>query len=356
MLNLGCVPVNILQNHYVERLGRAVVINVPFLLQGFFATVKPLLDPTTKSKIKFNPTMSDLVPEQQLDAEFGGDLNYQYDSKVYLPALCHFCGVKDDGTRQDVIPKNEKNSRPEEMQRRLTDQRDAADREGDMEKKEQKQRELEAVNEQQETQQPEPSSSNGTAGVAAAAGGAAAAGAAGAAIASQGKKEQQDQKRTQASKPRGGIKLFSRSRGLDKSGTPTIHHHKHVIKSLCMHKGSVEPGSEAAKRQSEVEKTRSAAGDGAEQNGHSAPPVAAAQEVEPASAQRREERVASATPQEPIQSERPHPTQVHSMSQPDQAEAIATPAKLQNRLHSGQSDDLTLAFKVKKAPEGEMLD
>ncbi len=47
---------NILQNHYVERLGRAFVVNVPWFINAFFTALTPFLDPITKDKIRFNAT------------------------------------------------------------------------------------------------------------------------------------------------------------------------------------------------------------------------------------------------------------------------------------------------------------
>lgn len=79
---------NILQTHYPERLGRALIINMPFLVVGFFKIIKPLLDPVTKEKLKFNEDMKAYVPAEQLWKEFStGELNFEYDHEVYWPAL-----------------------------------------------------------------------------------------------------------------------------------------------------------------------------------------------------------------------------------------------------------------------------
>jgi hypothetical protein len=43
---------NIVQNHYVERLGRAIVVNLPFLLNFFFKAISPFLDPVTRDKVR----------------------------------------------------------------------------------------------------------------------------------------------------------------------------------------------------------------------------------------------------------------------------------------------------------------
>lgn len=120
--------INILQNHYCERLGRAVVINVPWYLNSFFSLLKPFLDPATKDKIQFNPEMTNLVNTEQLDAEFGGEHAYFYDHRVYMPALCSYCGIKEDGTRDLKPMKDQPEARPDELQRRLTSQVDESDR------------------------------------------------------------------------------------------------------------------------------------------------------------------------------------------------------------------------------------
>lgn len=125
----------ILQNHYVERLGRAVVVNLPWVLQAFMAGkfwiletslflfleensrevrfnpfenlylisvlffslscstqyiigITPFLDPVTKDKIRFNPpVLSDLIPSEQLDSQFGGQWNYRFDFDTYWNTL-----------------------------------------------------------------------------------------------------------------------------------------------------------------------------------------------------------------------------------------------------------------------------
>lgn len=42
----------ILQQHYVERLGRAIVVNLPLLLNFFYKGISPFLDPVTKEKVR----------------------------------------------------------------------------------------------------------------------------------------------------------------------------------------------------------------------------------------------------------------------------------------------------------------
>ncbi|PSR76401.1 CRAL-TRIO domain-containing protein [Coniella lustricola] len=83
---------HILQTHYPERLGRALIINMPFLVVGFFKIIKPLLDPVTKEKLKFNEDMKAYVPAEQLWTEFSdGALHFDYDHAQYWPALNAMC-------------------------------------------------------------------------------------------------------------------------------------------------------------------------------------------------------------------------------------------------------------------------
>jgi hypothetical protein len=49
---------NILQNHYPERLGLALILNVPWLVNMFFKLIQPFIDPVTRNKMKFNPKVN----------------------------------------------------------------------------------------------------------------------------------------------------------------------------------------------------------------------------------------------------------------------------------------------------------
>ncbi|KKF94388.1 CRAL-TRIO domain-containing protein C23B6.04c [Ceratocystis platani] len=87
-LSLAKECLNMLQMHYPERLGRALIINVPWVIWGFFKLITPFIDPRTVVKLKFNEVMSQYVPEEQLWNEFeGGKLNFEYDHSVFWPAL-----------------------------------------------------------------------------------------------------------------------------------------------------------------------------------------------------------------------------------------------------------------------------
>jgi hypothetical protein len=80
---------NLLQTHYPERLGRAVVINVPFFLNAFYKLITPFIDPATRTKIRFNPKLVDegLFAADNLFTDFGGSVELVYEHEVYFPAL-----------------------------------------------------------------------------------------------------------------------------------------------------------------------------------------------------------------------------------------------------------------------------
>jgi CRAL/TRIO domain len=64
----------ILQHHYVETLSRALVVNLPTILSFFYNGIALFPDLVTREKMHLNPDLFELVPREQLDADFGGDL------------------------------------------------------------------------------------------------------------------------------------------------------------------------------------------------------------------------------------------------------------------------------------------
>ncbi|KAK4058441.1 Phosphatidylinositol transfer protein (PITP) [Microbotryomycetes sp. JL221] len=55
--------------------------------------VGPFVDPRTKEKIRFldKPDATDLIPAHQLQKQFGGDVDFQYNHEEYFPALHKLC-------------------------------------------------------------------------------------------------------------------------------------------------------------------------------------------------------------------------------------------------------------------------
>ncbi|CAO1623857.1 unnamed protein product [Jaminaea pallidilutea] len=81
----------ILQNHYVERLGVALCINVPWIFKAFWSGIQPFIDPVTKSKCKFDEGIKSEVPLSQLSKDFGGDLDPKYQHEKYWHQLVKAC-------------------------------------------------------------------------------------------------------------------------------------------------------------------------------------------------------------------------------------------------------------------------
>lgn len=93
-LTQGKQTLNILQNHYPERLGRALVTNVPFMIWGFFKLITPFIDPLTREKIRFNEDMGLHVPRTQLLKESAGEVEFEYEHAIYWKALNELCEQK----------------------------------------------------------------------------------------------------------------------------------------------------------------------------------------------------------------------------------------------------------------------
>jgi hypothetical protein len=90
----GKQTLNILQNHYPERMGRALVTNVPWYIWTFFKLITPFIDPVTREKIKFNEDSGLHVPRVQLLKESGGLVEFEYDHDTYWPALNELCELR----------------------------------------------------------------------------------------------------------------------------------------------------------------------------------------------------------------------------------------------------------------------
>lgn len=81
---------SILQEHYPERLGSALIINIPFLVNAFFKLILPFVDPITRQKVHFNPnTVKDglFTSENIMKEHWGGAADFKYEHEKYWPAL-----------------------------------------------------------------------------------------------------------------------------------------------------------------------------------------------------------------------------------------------------------------------------
>jgi hypothetical protein len=100
-ISLAREVLHILQHHYPERLGKALIINMPWIVTGFFKLITPFIDPNTREKLKFNEDMAQYVPAEQMWSEFSsGKLEFDYDHSVYWPALQKLCGERREARRQ----------------------------------------------------------------------------------------------------------------------------------------------------------------------------------------------------------------------------------------------------------------
>jgi len=92
-LSVARKVLNILQQHYVETLGRAFVVNLPMLLNFFYKGIAPFLDPVTRDKMRFNADLREFIPAGQLDAAFGGEHEYEFEPESYWTQIVEACGV-----------------------------------------------------------------------------------------------------------------------------------------------------------------------------------------------------------------------------------------------------------------------
>lgn len=86
-VSLGREVLHILQTHYPERLGKALLTNIPWLAQVFLKFISPFIDPLTREKLVFSEPFPKYVPKEQLDKDFDGDVEFEYDHETYWPIL-----------------------------------------------------------------------------------------------------------------------------------------------------------------------------------------------------------------------------------------------------------------------------
>ncbi|KAI8388459.1 CRAL-TRIO domain-containing protein [Radiomyces spectabilis] len=98
---------DILSNHYPERLGTAFLIKSPWFFFTMFKMISPLIDPVTKSKISFvhdentvkddkassdKVFLQDYIDIDTLESEFGGRYPFKFDIDTYWTQLLQKTG------------------------------------------------------------------------------------------------------------------------------------------------------------------------------------------------------------------------------------------------------------------------
>ena len=86
-LSVGREVLHILQTHYPERLGKALLTNIPFLGRAFLKLIYPFIDPLTREKLVFDAEFINFVKGEQLDKDFDGFVDFEYKQDIYFPAL-----------------------------------------------------------------------------------------------------------------------------------------------------------------------------------------------------------------------------------------------------------------------------
>lgn len=86
-ISTGKEVLNILQDHYPERLGKALLTNIPWLGWTFLKIIHPFIDPLTREKLVYQEPFPNYVPKEQLDKDFGGDVAFDYEQDQYWPVM-----------------------------------------------------------------------------------------------------------------------------------------------------------------------------------------------------------------------------------------------------------------------------
>lgn len=90
----GRQVLHILQTHYPERLGRALLTNIPWLGWTFLKIIYPFIDPLTREKLVFDEPFAKYCPKSQLDKDFDGDVNFEYKHEIYWPKMVEMADAK----------------------------------------------------------------------------------------------------------------------------------------------------------------------------------------------------------------------------------------------------------------------
>ncbi|XP_044499667.1 phosphatidylinositol transfer protein 3-like isoform X2 [Mangifera indica] len=97
---------NVLQNHFPERLGLAILYNPPKVFESFWAMVKPFLEPKTYKKVRFaysddiqsQRIMEALFDMDKLETVFGGKNTTGFNYEAYAKRM-----REDDAKKSEVM-------------------------------------------------------------------------------------------------------------------------------------------------------------------------------------------------------------------------------------------------------------
>jgi len=86
-ISIARMCLNVMQDHYPERLAKCVLINIPWFAWAFLKMMYPFLDPATKAKAIFDEPFENHIEPSQLDALYNGLLDFKYKHEVYWPDM-----------------------------------------------------------------------------------------------------------------------------------------------------------------------------------------------------------------------------------------------------------------------------
>ncbi|KAG2035216.1 CRAL/TRIO domain-containing protein [Suillus americanus] len=110
--NLCRIMLSIIQTHYPERLGLALIAHLPWFLNAFITLLTPFMDPYTRQKLVFNPVINEnglfrtaadaeawdadstlrvFEPDQLVQEGWNGSQRFAYSHCVYWEALVKLC-------------------------------------------------------------------------------------------------------------------------------------------------------------------------------------------------------------------------------------------------------------------------
>jgi hypothetical protein len=80
----------VLQNHYPERLGVALIVNAPWAWQVFWKLISPFMDEVTKKKVlllKSYAQLKEYIDDENLEEDYGGTNTFKYDYRQYKKTM-----------------------------------------------------------------------------------------------------------------------------------------------------------------------------------------------------------------------------------------------------------------------------